>query len=124
MNTLFLLAASLTAMATFSVHVFIGGRFVAAPLLADTALPKAAKWLAFMCWHFTSIYLFGLIGAYAWAGVTGTGRPMITLLTLLNAGFCAMSMTAARMGGIAPWRFPSTTLFALLAGLGALALIV
>lgn len=45
MQVTLLWAAAFMSMVTFAVHTFVGGPRVAAPLLADTNLPKASKWL-------------------------------------------------------------------------------
>jgi hypothetical protein len=39
-------AAAAASLVTLAVHTFVGGAFVARPLLSDQSLPKAAKWLA------------------------------------------------------------------------------
>ena len=123
MTSLFLALALLTSAVAFSVHFFVGGRVVAAPLLANASLPRPSKWLNYMTWHIASIYLAMLPFAYGWHLWQGTGREMILFITILNAGAGAMSVTAARIGGIAPWRFPSTNLFILMTLFGTLALL-
>jgi hypothetical protein len=71
MNTPLLAFAALTSAAAFCVHFFVGGRFVAAPLLADRSLPPASKWLNYMTWHICSLYLLLVPFAYAWAAWQG-----------------------------------------------------
>ncbi len=124
MNTPILYAAAAASLLTFSVHFFVGGRFVAAPLLADTNLPRGSKWLNYYTWHTASIYLFVLIGVFVWAGWNQKGMEMIVLVTLLNSLFGVLSAVVALRGNIAPWRFPSTTLFGALSILGLLALML
>lgn len=123
MATQFLILAAIVAVATFCVHFFVGGRFVAAPLLADHSLPRASKWLNYMTWHIASLYLAVLPFGYAWAAWAGGEEMFIVFVTILNAASALMSVTAARMGRIPPWRFPSTSFLSVLALLGLLALI-
>lgn len=111
-------AAATTSLVTFGVHTFVGGVYVARPLLADQGLPKAAKWLAYYCWHIVTMLLLAMAAAF--------GAMAIGLLTrhaaVGLASFCAacslLSISVALKARIAPWRFPSTTLFAATAALG------
>lgn len=111
-------AAAVSSLATFAVHTFVGGAYVARPLLSDRTLPKAAKWLAYYCWHIVTMLLVGMALAFA-AAATGwlAGHAAFGL-----AGFCAacslLSIAVALKAHIAPWRFPATTLFATTAALG------
>jgi hypothetical protein len=106
-----------SALVTFAVHTFVGGVVVARPLLADASLPRAAKWLAYYCWHIATVTLLALAAAFAWSAATADAT-----LALGAAVFCAalsiLSAGVALRGGIAPLRFPSTSLFALTAALG------
>jgi len=111
MPDLILLAASLLMAAAFFVHVFVGGKYVARPLLADKRLPPPAKWLSYYCWHLVSLMLvfFAVYLAYG-----SLNRPNIFVLSWLCAffaGCCGLSVFAANKGGISPLRFPSTALF-------------
>ena len=106
-----LLAASVLMAAAFFVHVFVGGKYVARPLLADKRLPPASKWLNYYCWHLVSAMLvfFAVYLAYG-----SLNRPNIFVLSGLGvffAGCSALSVFAANKGGISPLRFPSTSLF-------------
>jgi len=111
-------SASVSALATFAVHTFVGGVFVARPLLADRGLPKAAKWLAYYCWHIVTMLLLALAMTFA-AVALGWLAPNVTLaLSAFSAACSLLSIAVALKGRIAPWRFPSTTLFAVTAVLG------
>ncbi len=57
------------SLVTFGVHTFIGGPKVAVPLLKDTNLPIASKWLNYYCWHITTIYTLLMGGAYAFVAL-------------------------------------------------------
>jgi hypothetical protein len=118
MQAVLLWATAATAAVTWIVHTFVGGVFVARPLLADKGLPRAAKWLAYYCWHLVTL----MIGAVAGAFVAAALGQLTGLWTTCLSGFClacsALSIAVALKGGIAPWRFPSTSLFALTGALG------
>ncbi len=117
-------AAATMSVVTFSVHTFIGGPRVAAPLLANSSLPKASKWLNYYCWHITTIYTLFMGGAYAYVALHPDRPELVVFLTILNAALSLLSAAVARKGGINPFRFPSTSLFASVALLGLFGLVV
>jgi hypothetical protein len=110
--------ASVSLLVTFAVHTFVGGAFVARPLLADRSLPKAAKWLAYYCWHIVTMLLVAMAFAFGAAAAGFSTRSAVFSLSVFCAACSVLSIAIALYAGIAPWRFPSTTLFAVAAGLG------
>ncbi len=118
MQIFFLWAAAVAASITFCVHFFVGGVYVAQPLLADTHLPKASKWLNYYCWHVVSILLLTVPGAYAYAALVPGQFALAAYVTLLAALASALSAMVALKGRINPFRFPSTSLLAIVAALG------
>jgi len=123
MQVTLLWAAAFMSVVTFSIHTFVGGPRVAAPLLADTNLPKASKWLNYYCWHITTIYTFAMGCAYAYAAVNPEKIELVVFLSILNASFSILSAVVAMKGNINPFRFPSTSLFASVSILGILSLV-
>ena len=117
-------AAAIMSVVTFSVHTFVGGPRVAAPLLANTSLPKASKWLNYYCWHITTIYTLFMGPAYAFVALNPDRPELVVFLTFLNAALSLLSVVVAFKGGISPFRFPSTSLFASVAILGLLGLLI
>lgn len=120
---MFLLAAAL-AFVTFAVHTFVGGVFVARPLLADARLPKASKWLNYYCWHNTTVMILAVAGAFAYSAFTPQRPELAIFATAMTAIVSVLSAAVAIKGGIHPLRFPSTSLFAATAALGSAALLV
>jgi hypothetical protein len=117
-------AAAIMSLFTFSVHTFIGGPRVAAPLLTNSRLPEASKWLNYYCWHITTIYTLFMGGAYAFVAIHPDRPELVIFLTFLNAALSLLSVAVALKGGINPFRFPSTSLFASVALLGLLGLLL
>lgn len=111
------------SVVTFAVHTFVGGPRVAAPLLGDTNLPKASKWLNYYCWHITTIYTFVMGGAYAYVAFNTEKIELVVFLSILNVSFAILSAVVAIKGNINPFRFPSTSLFATVSILGILSLV-
>ncbi len=66
----FLIAAGLLALLTSGVHIFLGGRDVARPLL-EARLEDEIKYTLYACWHFASIF-FVLSSALFLLGGLGT----------------------------------------------------
>lgn len=123
MNIYFFWAATFMSIVTFSVHTFIGGPRVAGPLLADTHLPKASKWLNYYCWHVTTIFTFAMGGGYAYVALHPERPELVVFLTVVTAASSILSAVVAIKGRIHPLKFPSTSLFALVSLLGFLGLI-
>lgn len=112
------------SVVTFSVHTFIGGPRVAVPLLANSSLPKASKWLNYYCWHITTIYTLFMGAAYAYVALYPDRPELVVFLTILNTSLSLLSAAVALKGGINPFRLPSTSLFASVALLGFFGLVV
>lgn len=123
MQQAFLWSAAIASAMTFIVHTFIGGREVARPLLADRGLPKEVKWLSYYCWDIATILLAAMFAAYAWAAWSGEARDLAFAVTALAAALSVLSVWVALKGDINPFHFPSTSLFAVTACLGAAGLL-
>ncbi|KPF75591.1 hypothetical protein IP78_13635 [Brevundimonas sp. AAP58] len=111
-------AICILAATTFLIHTFIGGPRVAAPLLADTSLPKASKWLNYFCWHIATVLLAFMTGAFAWLALKPQPAvlgPALVFFGALSLVLSVLSAGVAMRGGINPLRFPSTSLFAAIA---------
>jgi hypothetical protein len=124
MDVIFLWAAAFMSLITFCVHTFIGGPRVASPLLADKQLTKASKWLNYYCWHVTTLFTFAMGGAYAYVALHPDRPELAVFLTAVTAALSILSAAVALKGEINPFRFPSTSLFAVVSLLGLLGLLV
>ena len=124
MQQAFLWSAAVASAITFVVHTFVGGRVVARLLLDDRSLPKAAKWLSYYCWHIVTVLLAAMAASFGWAAWSGQARELAIGVTGLAALLSGLSVGVALKGNINPLRFPSTSLLALTACLGASALFV
>lgn len=123
MQVTILWATVAMSFVTFLVHTFIGGPRVAGPLLKDTSLPIASKWLNYYCWHVTTIYTFLMGVAYAYVALNPEKLELVVFLSILNTALALLSATVAIKGNINPFRFPSTSLFASVSILGILSLL-
>lgn len=99
---------------TFAVHTFIGGPRVVSPLLANADLPKASKWLNYCCWHVTTIFILAMSVAYAYVALNPVCPELVVFLTGMTAAISILSASVALKGDINPFRFPSTSLYAII----------
>ncbi|MBI1751397.1 MAG: hypothetical protein HY014_17485 [Acidobacteria bacterium] len=107
---------------TFCIHTFVGGPRVAVPLLADSHLPRASKWLNDYCWHVITLFTFTMGFGYAYAAGHPDRLELAVFLSPLTAALSILSAAVAFKGKIHPFRFPSTSLFALVSLSGVLGL--
>jgi hypothetical protein len=106
--------AAVLSMITFAVHTFVGGKFAARPLLQAHDFHKASRWLNYMTWHMVTVLLVVMAAGYGWAAVVPSATDVAMLLTILAAMLSPLAVWVALKGGIAPWRFPASWLFALI----------
>lgn len=118
MDLPFVIAGGL-ALTTCAVHVFAGGVHVVRPLLAASDLTRASRWLNYYCWHIVSLLILVMAACFFLAAYDPGSRTLAGLFTLLAAALSALSAAVAVRGGVAPYRFPSTSLFAAIAAVGA-----
>jgi hypothetical protein len=116
-------SAAFMSFVTFAVHTFIGGPRVAGPLLATTHLPIASKWLNYYCWHITTVLLLAMGAGYAHVALHPDRPELAVFLTALSSALSVLSAAVAIKGRINPFRFPSTSLFAVVSVLGLSALL-
>ena len=124
MQVYFLWAAAVMSIVTFAVHTFIGGPVVAVPLLKNTDLPKASKWLNYYTWHVTTIFTFTMGGAYVYVALKPDRPELVVFLTMVTAALSILSAAVALKGNINPFRFPSTSLFATVSVLGLISMLI
>jgi hypothetical protein len=111
MNLWLALAAVLAAITTL-IHVILGGRYVATPLLATERLHAVPKFTMYYCWHLVTIVLAALALAF---GLVATGQGSRDLALFATAGaalFCLWSLGMIGLFRLRIARFPQWLLFA------------
>jgi hypothetical protein len=124
MHVSLLWAAAVMSGITFAVHTFVGGPRVAVPLLADTGLPRASKWLNYYCWHIATVFTFSMGWPYAYVALHPDRPELVVFLTCVTSALSLLSAVVALKGNINPFLFPSTSLFATVSILGFVWLLV
>jgi hypothetical protein len=121
-HDLLLLAAGLAASATCLVHVFLGGRLFARPLLASGLRPPV-KHTMYFCWHLVTASLVVMAGAYFWAAFSAGARAAAIVATAL-AGACLIVNAVQNIAMRLPFvKHPQGAFFFVVAALGAAGLV-
>lgn len=122
MNAYLLVAAAISAV-TCLIHVVVGGRYVARPLLDEPALRRAPKLTFYYCWHLVTLLLAGMALAFAMAAQPMGSRELAWFATV-GAGLCgAGSLVMAVRFGRRLWHFPQWMLFLPIVVLGSAGLL-
>lgn len=118
MNIYFLLAGGMAGL-TMVLHLWLGGREIAAPLLRSGDMHPVAKYTNYYCWHMVSIMLVAMAGGFTWAAYDSAAREVAVLCLILAAAFCFWSLA------LVVWkrqRFFAMPQWLLFAGITALAI--
>src|SRR4029453_8923932 len=75
-------------------------------------LSRASRWLNYYCWHMTTLTLVVMAAMFAWSAVEPTARGFGGLFPTMAAAFSVLCIAVALKGGVRPYRFPPTGLFA------------
>ena len=86
MNSLFFWLAGALSAVWFAVHLFVGGRQIAQPLLQATALDPLVRNTQYLCWHFTSVAIAAMAGFFFWGAYAGVSAFAVAG-TVLASGF-------------------------------------
>lgn len=107
-----LVLASASALVSFCVHTFVGGRYAAQPLLAARDLPRATIWLNYFTWHIVTVHLAVYTAVLAAGAIGEVHRDAILLVSILAACVSVTSIAVTLKAGIPPYRFPASYLLA------------
>lgn len=122
MQTSLMWLAAAASFFTFAGHIFIGGPQVVKPLLAATDLSVEPKWTNYFCWHVTTLLVLAMSIGFTYVALHPNRPELAIFLSSLSAAIWALSVIVAVKGRISPFRFPAIWLFAIIAALGAAAL--
>ncbi len=117
MQEMLFFGAGAIAALWFLVHIFLGGRDIAGPLLASTELHPVVRDVNYICWHFVSVGIAGMAGFFLWAGYAGD-TSLAMAGTLMAAGFTVTGVAIAFKQGASHLNVPQGWLFLPIAVLG------
>ena len=115
----FFAAAGLSALWA-AVHIFLGGRSIAVPLL-DSNMPRVPKYTQYFCWHIVTLTIAALALFFALAAM-GQGGQYAVSGTVLAGLFAALGIVMVPMVGQSYRAMPQGWLFVPVAALGLLGL--
>ncbi len=122
-HNVWLLAAGGAAGFTTLLHVFAGGPAVARPLLSASDIDEVAKMTNYYCWHLVSITLVAMTIAFTFAALTPGEGALAVMWTAIAAAFALWSLVLVVWKRQKALDLPQWTLFAVIAGLGAVGLV-
>lgn len=107
------------ALATvwFVVHVFVGGKEIARPLLQADSLDALVRHTQYLCWHFTTVAIAAIAGFFLIATLQGA-LAFATAATILASGFFVVGVGLVVAMGESHLRLPQGWLFLPVAALG------
>jgi len=109
---IWLALAAVFAAATTLIHFVLGGRHVAAPLLATERLHAVPKFTMYYCWHLVTIVLAALALAFGLAASGHASRDLALFATIGAALFCLWSLGMIGLFHLRIAHFPQWALFA------------
>lgn len=101
----------------FIVHLFVGGRQIARPLVEAHGLNPVVRHTQYLCWHFTTVAIAGMAVFFGIAAGGGT-IAFATSATILAAGFFLVGVGLVVSLGESHTRLPQGWLFLPVAVLG------
>lgn len=107
-------------IAMTGVHVVVGGRMIAGPLL-ESGLETLPRMTLYLCWHGITIVLAGMAALFADGLVRGR-RESVMLAGGLAAAFFALGWGYILGFGLSPLDLPQWIAFGPMAGAALLAL--
>ncbi len=117
MTELIFAAAGGLAAIWLVVHIVLGGREIARPLLQATALDAQVRHTQYLCWHFTTVAIACMALFFSVAAFSGI-TAYATSATLLAVGFFGVGVGLVVAMGENHARLPQGWLFLPVAALG------
>ena len=122
LNIWFALAAAL-AFIVCVMHVIMGGREAARPLLAASELDQVAKFTNYYCWHLVTIAIAAVGAAFFIAARDPDAYVLGVFAVAMAASFAAWSLIMIVRFRLPPLPFGQWILFLAVAGVGGAGLI-
>ncbi|HOV04863.1 MAG TPA: hypothetical protein PLG99_10675 [Kaistiaceae bacterium] len=105
------LAAAFFSLVTALAHIFVGGRQIAAPLLAARTLHPIVRYTHYYCWHLVTIVLLALVLAFAGAGAGRLAGDLAIAATVFAVLATVWSLALVTMMGMSFRLMPQWALF-------------
>lgn len=123
MNVFLLLAAVLCALTTF-IHCYFGSKYVVAPLLRAADVHDTAKYTNYYCWHLVTATLVVMSASFLWAALSPAAIEVAIIAQILAITFMIWSISLVLWKKLSFRRMPQWLMFAAIAVMGGIGLIV
>lgn len=110
MKKSFLFSAFVLAVLMAGIHVFLGGRLIARPLL-ESDLATLPRLTLYLCWHGVTIVLAGMALLYADGLFWRRRRDSVVLASGLAAAFFVLICAVILAFGVSPFDLPQWIVF-------------
>ncbi len=110
MNKGFVFAALVLATAMVAIHVVVGGKLIARPLLASDLEPLPRMTL-YLCWHGITIVLAGMALGFADGLFWRKSRDAVIVSTALALVFFVLGWGYIAAFGLSPMQLPQWIAF-------------
>lgn len=117
MNSWFAAAAGLSAF-TFGVHVIMGGREIARPLLAAREFDHVVRYTHYYCWHLVTIAIAAMAAAFGYAAWVDAAGTLALFVSVVALSFAVWSFAMIAIFRLSPFQFGQWVLFLPIALLG------
>ena len=113
------LAAALLSLATFAVHLFVGGTEAARPLLAAETVDEIARFTLYYAWHIVSITILAMALAFGLLALMPTRDRLLGWFVTGGAfAFAALDLFIIARFSLSAVTFGQWIAFALIGVLG------
>lgn len=117
----FLLVATILSFVTFAVHLFVGGREIATPLLKSD-LDQVPKLTAYYCWHMVTLMLLLMTGAFSYAFFFPGNVALVVTMMIFCVGCTLLNFGLIVAYRVSPMQLPQWVFFVLISIFAALSL--
>jgi len=121
MHVWFLIAATMSGL-TMLIHLFVGGRFLARPLL-ESSLHQVVRTTLYFCWHMVTITIAAMAVLFGLAFVDTSYSVLAIVATVLAGAFCLLNLALILRYKQSMLRMPQWFLFMLITTFGILGLL-
>ncbi len=123
MNIWFIIAGLFTVFSC-ALHIFVGGKIAARPLLDARDMSRTAKYTNYYCWHMVTIVLAAMGLMFLWAARHESGIELAVVATVFAVIFMFWSFGVVALSKGKLFQFPQWALFAPIAALGIAGLVL
>jgi hypothetical protein len=109
----FLLIAAILSFVTFAVHLFVGGREIATPLLKSDP-DQVPKLTAYYCWHLVTLMLLLMTATFGYAFFFQGNAALVVTMMIFSVGCALLNFGLIVVYRVSPIQLPQWIFFVLI----------